>query len=127
MTCSGLKPRTIIRQDSDIFNVTFKDSEGELINITDWTVRCTVRTEIPATSITDDTDPAAKISVIATIPSPETGVAVFNIPSSDTNIEPTDKGTVDYFYDIQYTKANGDNKSLGYSDYIILPDITRDI
>ncbi len=121
MTCGALSPRSVIRQDSDIFTVPFVDNVGDPIDITGWEVRFTVRTVVPATTITDDTDAAVIISAEATIPTGTDGLAEFNISPTDTDYDPGE-----YVYDIQYKKTTGAIKSLAYSTYTITADITRD-
>jgi hypothetical protein len=133
MSCCTTKyNRTIIRGDSDRFKVTFTKKTTvngkdvyEPVDITNWTVRFTVREDVPATDITSDTD--ALINIEADLVTPKEGIAMVYVPATiTTKIEP---GT--YYYDIQYIKPTdeyGYNQihSIRKAKYIIVGDITRD-
>jgi len=113
-----LKDREVVREDTDTFSITFATRNGTPINITGYTIWFTVRSTIPATTITDDTD--AIISKQAVLTSPALGVATVSVTSDDTNI---DVGS--YFYDIQYKKPDDSIYSSGAYNYIVKADITR--
>lgn len=130
--CTNNYNRTIIRGDSDRFKVTFtkrvviKGKETfEPIDITDWTVRFTVRPEVPPTATLTDDD--ALIKIEAKLIAPKEGIAMVHVPAEiTTKIEP---GT--YFYDIQYIRPAdefGYNqiRSIRKAKYNIIGDITRD-
>lgn len=118
MTCIP-QDRKVIRGDTDSFTITFRDANGNPIDITGYTVWFTVRSSVPKTSTTDNTD--AVISVKNTNHSdPTNGQTLIAITSSDTEIDPKT-----YFYDIQYKKPDGTVHSTGYFKYIVSADITR--
>jgi hypothetical protein len=117
MSCTT--DRTVIRGDSDNFTISFKDSNGDAIDITDWTVWFTVRSSVPNTSET--TDDNAVISVKNEVHSDAlNGQTLIEISHDDTDVNPKS-----YFYDIQYKKPDGTVKSSGHYRYIVIPDITR--
>jgi len=118
MTCD-LTQREMIRGDSDVFTVTFKDSTGTPIDITGWEVRYTVRENYAETSIVSDTN--AAISSLATITIGTDGVAEFNVTPSQTQIDPKE-----YRYDIQYKDALGVIKSIPSGILVVSSDVTRD-
>ena len=118
MTCN-LADREMIRGDSDVFTVTFKDSTGTPIDVTGWEVRYTVRDSVASTGTTSDTN--AAISSLATIPVGTDGVAEFNVLPSETQIDPKK-----YLYDIQYKDTNGVIKSIPSGVLLVTADVTRD-
>lgn len=117
MLCA--QDRQVIRGDTDNFTISFKNSNGDPINITGYTVWFTVRSSVPSTSVENETD--AVISVKNTShTNPTNGETVIVISSDDTNIAPKT-----YFYDIQYKKPDGSIHSTGIFKYVILSDVTR--
>ena len=131
--CTNEYKRTVIRGDSDRFRVTFtKRTEVngvenfEPIDITGWDVRFTVRKDVPATEINDETD--ALIHKNAILTDPKNGIAIIYVPAEETT--KLDPGI--YYYDIQYIKPLDDfgyNQvhSIRRAKYEIIGDITRDI
>jgi hypothetical protein len=100
----------------DTFEETLylEDEDGETIT-TEWTWRFTVRSSIPSTSTTDDTD--ATISETGTF---SNGTSTLTISSDDMDI---DAG--EYYFDFQLTKPDGTIHSTFYGDFIVESDITR--
>ena len=119
MALDRLPKKTVIRADNDVFTVTVKDSDGNVVDITGWEVRMTVRVNFPKTSVTDDTD--AAISALGVINLGTDGKAEFNVTSTQTDIDPRE-----YYYDIQTKDDSGVIRSARYGTYEIINDITRD-
>ncbi len=116
----ALKDISIVRSDTDTVSVTFKDKcSGDVLDITGWTIWFTVRDEVPAKTVTDDT--GALISKVFTTGG-SSGVATFEFTSTDTN---QDIGS--YLYDIQFKDADGNIDTLGVANFKITGDITRSI
>jgi len=109
---------TVIRQDTCDFNITFQDSSGDAIDITGYEVWFTVRTSLPKTTITDDSDAIISKSYTG---GGATGIISVELDSSDTNIN-----VKTYKYDVQYKKPDGTIKSSGAYDFIVASDVTRD-
>ena len=109
---------TLVRSDTYDFNIKFQDSDGAAIDITGYEVWFTVRTGLPKTSVTDDTD--AVISKSYTNGG-VTGIIPVSLSSEDTNIN-----VKTYKYDVQYKTPGGIIKSSGAIDFIVNADITRD-
>ena len=147
MVALKLSPtRTIIRGDSDKFQITFKKQvntgskkagscsclNGIMpqkqvtypIDITGWNIRFTVRPEVPTTDIVSDDD--ALISEEAEIIDAENGVAMIYVKSDNTTA--LIPGT--YYYDIQVIKPVDEFgyrqvSSIRKGKYIVIGDITR--
>lgn len=130
--CTQNYNRTIVRGDSDRFKITFtkktivnNKEHFEPIDITGWTVRFTVREEVPATSIIDDKD--AILSITADVFNPKEGMALIYVPAElTTKIEPGN-----YFYDVQYIRPADEYgfhqvRSIRKAKYTVVGDITRD-
>ena len=112
----------IIRSNTKNFTITFKDSNGDAIDITGYTVWFTVRSTIPSTSVTDDTGAIIAIKQESgDLTDPTNGITQFTLTSSNTNI---DTGT--YYYDIQYSTDGTDRYSNSIGKFIVAPDITRE-
>ena len=139
--------RTIIRGDSDKFRITFakqisstknsghggcscltgldkSKTNKQPIDITGWSIRFTVRPDVPESSVIDDTD--ALISEEAILADPVNGVAIIYVKSETTlSLEP---GV--YLYDIQVTRPKDEYgfqevSSIKRGKYVIVGDITR--
>ena len=139
--------RTIIRGDSDKFRITFtkqipstkNSGHGDCscltgldkaktnkqpIDITGWSIRFTVRPDVPESSVIDDTD--ALISEEAILADPVNGVAIIYVKSETTL--PLEPGV--YLYDIQVTRPKDEYdfqevSSIKRGKYVIVGDITR--
>lgn len=140
--------RTIIRGDSDKFQITFEKKVSDIapkkswgcscltglpnsskektypIDITGWNIRFTVRAEIPDSETVSDDD--ALISEKAEIVDAENGIAMIYVKSDNTTaLLP---GT--YYYDIQVIKPVDEYgyrqvSSIRKGKYVVLSDITR--
>jgi len=114
----NLEPLKIRRGDSDSIVIKIINADTGLPeNITGWEFRFTVREDIPATSVIDDTD--AKIHKMFNS-GDTSGIATIPITTTDTNID-----VKTYYYDVQYKTDTGDVDTLGIGNLFITPDITR--
>lgn len=139
--------RTIIRGDSDKFRITFTKqisstkSSGhggcscltgldktktnkQPIDITGWSIRFTVRPDVPDSTVIGDED--AIISEDGVILDAENGVAMVYVQSENTTA--LIPGT--YYYDIQVVKPVDEYgyqqvSSIRRGKYVVLGDITR--
>ena len=106
----------IFRRDYKTFTVTVKDSDGVVVDLTDYTAKFTAKLK------PTDTDEQAKIGPIdGTISTPATGVISFTLTSTDTNIP---AGV--YYFDVQISKT-GDVKTVAYGKLTIIQDITVEV
>lgn len=124
--------RTINRGDSDKFRILFTKKTQvngldklEPIDITGWTIRFTVRTESPESTVLDDKD--ALIAIEGILTDPKNGVSIIYVPAEIT----TKLNPGVYYYDIQYIKpldgfGLNEVRSIRKAKYTILGDITRD-
>jgi hypothetical protein len=134
--------RTIIRGDSDKFQITFAkkvSSESQKsynpsasyskaqsfpIDITGWDIKFTVRKDVPENSTENDND--ALIAETATIVDAEKGVAVIYVQSESTRaLLPGE-----YLYDVQIIKpvdefGHREVLSIRRGKYVVIGDITR--
>lgn len=106
----------IKRNDGKTYSLKVRDKAGDLIDCTGWTIRFTVRDELPATAIVDDTD--AIIS--KTITGEASGIHSLIILKTDTQIDPKV-----YHYDVQYERPDGIPHSSDTGKFTIEADITR--
>jgi hypothetical protein len=110
---------TIIRGDSYVYDINFKDDDGVAINITDSTVFFTVKTRFD-TDNTDVTNTVLK-KTITTHTNPVGGITQFVLSSAET-------GTLDitkYVYDVQYKSSAGAIKTVLQGFFIVTNDVTR--
>ena len=107
---------TINRGDTYSRTINLKDSAGDLIDATNYTIYFTVRKNIVSTSSSSDTD--ALIS--ETIAGDASGVHTLTVTAAETNIEPGS-----YFYDIQIKKSDDTISSSSASSFVVNGDITR--
>jgi hypothetical protein len=106
---------TVVRKTTNTYNITFKDSAGDAIDITNWTVLFTVKRSV------DETDAQAVISKTVTSHSdPTHGITTITLSSSDT-----DKIQGEYLYDIAYVDDSGNRKATEPDTFIILGTVTQ--
>lgn len=102
------------RGDSFTLNLNFTDSNDAVINITGWTVFFTIKSKV------SDADAAAVVS--------KTITSHTNAAQGQTvvSLSPTDTAALDgeYFYDIQFKKADGTVKTLVKSNIRFEEDVT---
>lgn len=104
----------IIRGDDCDFELTFKDVDGNLIDLTDATIFFTVKRN------KDDSDDDALISTeLTNIDDPELGIAILSL--SDTE---TDLNARAYHFDIQLKDSAGKISSTYAGRFIVTGDIT---
>jgi len=114
----GEQSITMYRGDTNTITVAVTDSEGSIFDLTDYTMRFTVKDNAK------NNDDLAKIGPkIATISAPLTGVGVVTIDMDESNIS-----AKSYVYDVQITSFTGliKNKTVIKDDFIILEDVTRE-
>ena len=135
--------RTVIRGDSDKFRITFakqisstknsghggcscltgldkSKTNKQPIDITGWSIRFTVRPNVPDSSVMDDID--ALISEEAILADPVNGVAIIYVkPETTLSLEPGD-----YLYDIQVTRPKDEYGFQEESSITRNQDITLD-
>lgn len=127
MVLSLSPTRKVIRGDSDRIQVKFTKKKGKFkipVDITGWTIKFTVRKEVPDSSVMDDND--AMIKADGMIVNAEEGLVHIYIESEQTKqLEPGK-----YLYDLQVVWPVDDFghqkvKSIVRGKYIIIGDITR--
>ena len=109
----------IKRGDTAKYNIYFKDTNEDPIDITGYTVWFTVRRDEPASSVEDDSDADLAGEAIDQA-SFSAGLAVIEFSATDTTL---DFGY--YWYDIQYKKPDGTIYSSAAGEFIVSADITR--
>lgn len=105
----------LVRGDDDAFEFTFSDELGA-IDITDWTVFFTVRSD---NNEEDDTNAIIK-KVITEHTDPEHGKTEIQITEEDSN-QPIDS----YYYDIQIKDDSNKIKTVVIGNIFIVQDVTK--
>ena len=106
----------LIRGDTRNIQVTFKDTDGSVLDITDCTVFFTVNaSDNPLT----DVDAVISKEVTAHTDA-EAGISTIELTSSDTEVTPGS-----YYYDIQLKDTANAILSSYSSNLTIVADITR--
>lgn len=110
---------TVIRGDTKTYNLTFKDSDGDPIDITGYTVFFTVKSK-PDNQLDDASALISK--TIENHTDPTNGVTQIALSPDDTNIS-----SGNYLYDIQIKDAAGGihTPSMYPDNFVIKADITR--
>jgi len=104
----------VIRGDDSDFELTFTDVDGVAIDLTNSTVFFTVKAD------KDDLDNEALIAKeIILFEEPETGIAVLQLTSTDTDIP-----AHDYYYDVQLKDSNDKISSTYSGKFVVVKDIT---
>jgi len=107
---------TFTKGDTYIFNVTVKDSDGVVFDLTGYTMMFTVKDTLTKL------DSEAQISKSATISAPATGVGSFELSPTDTDI---DVGT--YHYDVQISDGSSNVYTvIKDSELTVTPQVTMD-
>ena len=105
----------IKRGDSKSYTLTFKDDDGALIDITDWTIFFTAKETVT------DTDANAKISKdITSHTDPTNGETQIQLSPADTALTPGN-----YVYDIQIKKNTGEINTIVEGTLTITKDVTQ--
>jgi hypothetical protein len=111
MTLTTLEIR---RKTTNTYTLTFTN-DGEIQDITGWTVFFTVKKN------TNQTDSQALISkTITTHTSPTTGVTTISLSPTDTDIS-----AGNYLYDITYIDDSNHRYCLGVENFVVLDYITQ--
>lgn len=106
------------RGDTVSFPLTFKDKDGNPVDITGWIIFFTLKEEIDDV----DNDSAAKITkTITDHDDPTNGETSLKLLSSDTY----DLDKVNYKYDFQYKTSSGDIKTFLSGSFKFNKDVTR--
>lgn len=107
---------SIIRGDDKYYNLTFTDGTGSAIDITNWTIYFTVKSNL---SDTDDSNALIQKDV-SSHTDPTNGKTRVHLTHGDTDLT---KG--DYYYDIQVKKDNGDIITVVNGIFEVAYDVTR--
>jgi len=107
---------TLYRGDSREYNLTFTNSNGESINITDWKIYFTIKL-----SCIDGDNKAVIKKDITIHDDPINGKTKIILLPNDTNVIKPDK----YWYDIQVKRGEDNILTLLRGRIEILTDITR--
>jgi len=109
---------TIIINRGDTYSrtINLKDSAGDLIDATGYTIYFTVRKNVVSTSSSSDTDAI----IYETIAGDASGIHTLTVTSTETNVDPGN-----YFYDIQIKKSDDTISSSSASSFVVNGDITR--
>ena len=107
---------TINRQDTYAKTLNTKDSNGDLIDASGWTIYFTVRKIVADTSVSTDSDAV----ITQTIPGEASGIHTLTLTPTQTNIDPAN-----YLYDIQIKKSDTDISSSTKASFVIDGDVTR--
>ena len=111
----GTQEITMYRGDTDTITVTVTDSEGAAFDLTDYTMRFTVKDK------PKDPDSLAKIGPTdATIASPATGIGIIAVSVTDSDLK-----AKSYVYDIQITDATH-NYTIVKDNFVITEDVTKE-
>ena len=104
----------IYKGDTKTIQVTVKDADGVVLDLTSYTMLMTVK---KTASLSDS---AAAFQATAVIASPATGVGVFTLTHAQTNIT---AGT--YYYDVQINDGTTSVYTVMSSLFNVLQDITE--
>ena len=105
----------VFRKNDLVFNLTFKDSNGDVIDITGYTVFMTVKAD-PL-----DSDDVAILSETVTSHSdPTNGATTIDLSKTDLNVS-----AEDYYYDVQTKDGSGNITTWGVGTFSVLQNITE--
>lgn len=103
-----------IRGDDEDYEVTVKDEDGVVIDLTGGTLFFTVKEN------KTDTDAQSLIyKTITSFDAPTTGIQIISLTHDDTDINPGD-----YWFDIQFKTSEGAITSRRAGKFIVERDIT---
>ncbi len=110
---------TVIRGDTDDSTITFKDADGNAIDITGATVFFTVKlTE----NLYDDNDNNAVIKKdITTHADPTNGQTTLGLSATDTALN----SKAEYYFDIQLKNTGGEILSGQKGDFVVAEDVSK--
>jgi hypothetical protein len=106
----------VIRGDTPTITVTVKDSTGTVVDLTNYTMKFTVKRS------TADTNANAVIGpVTMTIASPTTGIGTTTLTVTHTDLPPRK-----YFYDVQINNSTtAVHTVVGPATFEIVDDVTK--
>lgn len=104
----------VIRRDDCDFELTFKDVDGNVINLTGSTVFFTVKRHVD-----DDDDDAVISKTITSFEDPTSGVALLQLSKTDTDLP-----AKAYYFDVQLVDSGGKVSSSQAGRFIVSQDIT---
>lgn len=105
---------SVYRGDTATITVTITDADG-IFDLTGYTVKLTVK------DADVDTDANAIIGPItATVSSPATGVGVFALSKTNTDVT-----AGKYIYDVQINDGSTDVKTVTKSTFTVVQDVTK--
>lgn len=107
---------TINRGDTYTRNINLKDSAGDAIDASGWTIYFTVRKAFADISVSSDADAL----ITKTVAGDVSGIQTLTLTSTQTNINPGS-----YLYDIQIKKSDDTISSSSAGSFVINGDITR--
>ena len=108
----------VFRGDTFKKTLRFTDENGNIIDITNWTIYFTVKYLDYIAG--DDNDSDALKQIIINVASGASGITTINWDSID--IDPGD-----YVYDVQIKKPNEIIKTILYGDFKVNADVTRTV
>ena len=111
---SDTRRMDVIKRDDTDFELTFKDVDGNPIDITGATVFFTVKI-----NKTDADDDAVITKEIDDFEEPETGVALLSLTKDDTDIP-----VKAYYFDVQLKDSQEKIMSSYAGRFIVLQDVT---
>ena len=105
----------LCRGNSREYNLTFIDSKGEPIPITDWKIYFTVKLSY------EDADSQASIKKGITVhDDPDNGKSIIKLLPDDTDIEPSN-----YWYDIKVKRTAESMITVAMGRFPIIKGVTR--
>ncbi len=107
----------VFRGDTFEKTLFFTDSEGNNLDITNWTITFTVKR--PEYIVGDDNDTDALIQVRNVV---SNGLAGKTTIKCVIDIDPGN-----YVYDVQIVKSNDEVRTILFGDFIVKADVTREV
>lgn len=106
---------SLFRGDTDEITVTVVDGNGDVFNLTNFTMKLTVKN-----NATDNDTDAVIGPLTATISTPTSGIGVISISTTNSNIS---QGK--YVYDVQINNGTSVVKTVIKSTFEIKEDVTK--
>ena len=110
---------TAYKQNTKIYTMTFTNSVGVAIDITDCTIYFTIKSMESSPTVTDTNALLHKIILPAAHTTPSAGITSMTLTNDNLNI---DVGT--YYFDFQMINASGEITTLQKGVYKILERVT---
>lgn len=106
---------SVYRGDTASITVTITDSDDAAFDLTGYTVKLTVKN-----SDTDNDAHAVIGPITATVATPASGVGVFALSITNTNVV-----AKVYSYDVQINDGSTDKKTVTKSTFTVTQDVTK--